>query len=100
MPESRQERPVTIRNPRGLHMRFAAAFAEAARKLAPAKVSVRRDESRADGASWLELMLLAAEPGVEVWLEVEGEGADRAAEELAAILSASSVDQWEDDPDA
>ena len=51
MAANRLEQTVTIRNPRGLHMRFAAAFAEAARQSACA-VHVRKGDSEVNGKGW------------------------------------------------
>ena len=67
-------RTVTGANPNGLHMRPATAFAQAARGFRSA-VTVFNGPKRADGKSSLDLILLIAEPGAELVLEVDGEDA-------------------------
>ena len=43
-------------------------------------------------------MLLAAEPGTELLLSVEGDDAVEAMPKLSVLLGAESVDQWEEEP--
>jgi phosphocarrier protein HPr len=78
-------RVVTVANPQGLHMRPAAAFAKAARQYQSA-VTVSRDERSVNGKSQIDLLLLAAEPGAQLVLEVSGEDAPMALDALGAIL--------------
>lgn len=80
-------RSVTIVNPHGLHMRPAAAFAELASRF-ESSVTVCREQQQVDGKNLLELMLLAAEAGTELVLEVAGRDAPRAIDALAAQLAA------------
>ncbi len=70
-------REVVIVNPQGLHLRPATAFAKRARALA-SNVVVRRDDQSANGKSQMELMLLAAEPGTRLIVEVVGPDAELA----------------------
>lgn len=78
-------RVVTVANPQGLHMRPAAAFAKAARQYQSA-VTVSRDDRSVNGKSQIDLLLLAAEPGAQLVLEVSGEDASLALDALGAIL--------------
>lgn len=78
-------RTVRVANPNGLHMRPATLFAQAAR-LYRAAVTVCHGEKRADGKSSLDLLLLIAEPGVELVLEVDGDDAAEAIGPLAELL--------------
>ncbi len=80
-------RTVTIVNPQGLHYRPATLFAQKAKEFAAA-VTVWNGDTRADGKSPVELILLVALPGSEVVLEVEGADAAAALDPLADILSA------------
>ena len=88
---------VTIRDPQGLHMRPAAAFAKAARQY-QSTVTVRLNERSVNGKSQLDLMLLAAEPGATLVLEVAGEDAAAALGVLADLLEAVSADGEDDGP--
>jgi phosphotransferase system HPr (HPr) family protein len=83
-------RNVKIANPQGLHMRPAAAFAELAGRF-ECVVTVSRAELTVDGKNWVELLLLAAEEGMELQLEVTGRDAPRAIDVLAAQLGAAGV---------
>ncbi len=80
-------RTVTIKDPQGLHMRPAAAFAKLARQFRSA-VTVRREDRSVNGKSQLDLLLLAAEPGAELILEVSGEDAPDALAALGDALEA------------
>ena len=86
---------VKIANPQGLHMRPAAAFAELASRF-ESSVTVYRENQPVDGKNWLELLLLAAEPGTELLLEVAGRDAATALDALATQLA--SVPAPELDP--
>jgi phosphocarrier protein HPr len=78
-------RVVTVANPQGLHMRPAAAFAKAARQYS-STVTVSRDDRSVNGKSQIDLLLLAAEPGAQLTLEVSGDDATAALDALGAIL--------------
>jgi phosphocarrier protein len=76
---------VTITNPRGFHLRPMGAFAQlAARFQSSVKVSHRGQT--VNGKSIFELMLLAAEQGAELTVEVAGPDAAAALDALAALL--------------
>ena len=82
---------VVVRNPQGLHMRPAMAFARIANRFRSA-VTIRRQDKAANGRSMVQLMTLAALPGTELVLEVDGEDAAAALPVLAAALEAPSAD--------
>jgi len=63
------QRKVTVNDPLGLHLRPLAAFAQRAKQF-QSTVTVAKNEQRVNGKSPLELMLLAAEQGTELTLEV------------------------------
>lgn len=78
-------RLVVISNPNGLHMRPAAAFVEMASRFQSQVVIWKRERS-VNGKSFLDLMMLAAESGSELMLEVCGCDAELALEALCGIL--------------
>jgi phosphocarrier protein len=84
-------RTVIVQDPLGLHMRPLTAFAQRASAFQSA-VTLVKDGQRVNGKSPLELMLLAAEQGTELILEVSGGDAAQAIDELADMLSATSAD--------
>lgn len=85
------QRTVTVTNPSGLHMRPVTAFARLAARFR-SDVAVRHGDRRANGKDPFELLMLAAEAGAEISLEVSGADAADALGPLAAILAASSPD--------
>jgi phosphocarrier protein HPr len=91
------QRVVTVTNPQGLHLRPAAAFAKAAREF-QSTVTVRRDDRSVNGKSQLDLLLLAAEPGTQLLLEVSGADAPLALDALGGILEMVFEDDGAGDP--
>ena len=85
-------RTVVITNPNGLHMRPAAAFAEVAARF-DSTVTVSRANTPVDGKDMLQLLLLAAECGTELELEISGPDAERAMDILAEQLVAVPPDE-------
>jgi phosphocarrier protein HPr len=90
-PDDTLRATVEIRNPKGLHMRAAYAFAKVAARF-KANVTVRNQEKTANGKSGIRLLTLGAEPGAKLLLEVSGEDANSALPVLAVALSAVSAD--------
>jgi phosphocarrier protein HPr len=88
------KRSVTVTNPHGFHMRPAARFAQRAGQFQCA-VWLSREGQRVNGKSTMDLLLLAAEPGAEIVLEVSGPDAPAALEVLAALLAAGADESSE-----
>lgn len=80
-------RNITIENPLGLHARPAAIFVQTASRFA-SEIHVARGNIRVNGKSIMGIMMLAAEQGAEIVVEVEGEDAEECLEALTAVLSA------------
>jgi phosphotransferase system HPr (HPr) family protein len=79
------ERTVTICNQRGLHARASAKFvAEAARY--DADISVSRDHEQVSADSIMELLMLAAGPGVQITIKADGNDAAEAVDALSALV--------------
>jgi phosphocarrier protein len=81
------QRTVIVQDPLGLHMRPLTVFAQRAGQF-ESTVTVVKEGQRVNGKSPLELMLLAAEQGTELVLEVSGTDAASAIDVLAELLSA------------
>jgi phosphotransferase system HPr (HPr) family protein len=93
MPESNvYQRKVIVRDPQGFHMRPLTVFAQKALQL-KSNVTVTKESQRVNGKSPLELMLLAAEPGAELVLEVSGPDAAEGINELAELLSSPGLEE-------
>ena len=98
-PPGRLRGTAVIVNPNGLHMRPAMAFARAAQGYA-SNVTIRRGDHAIDGKSLIQVMLLAAEPGTELVVEVAGSDARSALPALLEILAAPAAEDLDIEPDS
>ena len=80
------EKTVDIVNKLGLHARAAAKLVTLASKF-EADVRVRKDGREVSGKSIMGVMMLAAAKGSQVTLIAEGEDAEQALAELAALVA-------------
>ncbi len=81
------ERRVAVGSKVGLHARPAAMFVQAAAKQ-PVKVTIAKvGGDPVDARSILSVLALDARGGDEVVLAADGDGADQALDELAALVS-------------
>jgi phosphocarrier protein HPr len=88
MSDAKVSRMVVVNNPQGLHARPADLFVRLAKQF-QAKIEIIKDNARVDGKSILNLMTLAAEQGTQLVIEAEGPDADRAIDELAALVASN-----------
>ena len=81
------ERRVNVGSKVGLHARPAAMFVQAAAKQ-PVKVTIAKSGGDpVDARSILSVLALDARGGDEVVLTADGDGADQALDELAALVA-------------
>lgn len=80
-------RTVPITNKRGLHARASAKFVTLAASL-PCEVTVEKDGSAVIGTSIMGLMMLGAAKGDSITISAQGNGAEAAVAELAALVEA------------
>jgi phosphocarrier protein HPr len=81
------ERRVVVGSKVGLHARPAAMFVQAAAKQ-PVRVTIAKTGGDpVDARSILSVLALDARGGDEVVLTADGDGADQALEELAALVA-------------
>lgn len=90
----RLRQSVIVANPQGLHLRPAMAFAKLAQQF-DAAVTVLHGDRSVNGKSLIDLMLLAAEQGSELIVEVHGSDAKAALPALTEILASPSADHLE-----
>jgi phosphotransferase system HPr (HPr) family protein len=76
---------VTISNPQGMHLRPATEFARLVQATGCA-VRVRAGEAEANGASVLELAMMAAGQGTLLVISAEGEGCEKAVASLVELV--------------
>jgi phosphocarrier protein len=77
---------VRIRNIKGLHARASAKFVNCASAF-DAEVTVTRDDQTVDGTSILDLMMLAAGPGVDLTISTRGAEAEDALRALVRLVA-------------
>ena len=75
------ESAITIKNRTGLHARAAAKFVEVTTSYS-SNIKITNGDKTVDGKSILSVMMLAASPGSELTLRIDG---NDEAEVLAAI---------------
>jgi phosphocarrier protein HPr len=80
------QREVKVGSQVGLHARPAALVAKAAAE-APVPIMIAKDGDPVNAASLLSLLTLGAGHGDVVTLSAEGEQAEAALEELAALIA-------------
>ncbi|HSK98443.1 MAG TPA: HPr family phosphocarrier protein [Euzebyales bacterium] len=76
---------VTLRNGSGLHARPARVFAKAA-KAFDCDVRVRKDGDPVNAKSALSVLTLDCHQGDQIEIITEGDGADKALDELVALV--------------
>jgi phosphocarrier protein len=75
-----------VKNKQGLHARPAALFVQIANKF-DSRVTVKRDEEEVNGKSIMGILMLGAEKGSTIVIEVEGGDAHSAMVELERIIA-------------
>jgi len=81
----RIEKEITIINKQGLHARPAALFVQIAAKF-DSNITVSKDSEKVNGKSIMGILMLAAECESRIKIEIDGEDAQKAMDELAAFL--------------
>ncbi|MEA2991633.1 MAG: phosphocarrier protein HPr [Alphaproteobacteria bacterium] len=79
-------RVLEIVNKKGLHARAAAKFVQTVEKF-DAQVQVVKDGEAVDGASILDLLMLAAGPGTSIRIETAGKQAAEAMDALETLIT-------------
>ena len=80
------ERSVEIVNAAGLHARPAAQLVKLASRFS-CEVHVGKDDLHVNAKSIMGVLMLAAEKGSQIFIRCEGDDADQALEELAALVA-------------
>ena len=76
----------TIINALGLHLRASSKLSQTATRF-PCEVWLRRGTKRVNSKSVLGVTMLAAGPGTEIEIEVDGEQEDEAMATLKALIA-------------
>jgi len=81
------ERTVAVASSVGLHARPASLFCQAVARIGVPVLLTTASGRSVNAASILGVLSLGVGPGESVTLEAEGEGAERALDELVSLLS-------------
>ena len=76
---------VVVTNAQGMHLRPATEFAKLVLSMG-CPVRVKSDSAEADGASVLELAMMAAGPGTTLVIAAEGPNCETAVASLVALV--------------
>ncbi len=80
------KKKITVKNKQGLHARPAALFVQIANKF-DSRITVRHQKEAVNGKSIMGILTLGAGRGSSIWIEIEGEDAQRAMLELEKIIA-------------
>lgn len=80
------KKKLVVKNKSGLHARPAALFVQVANKF-ESRVKVSRDSDEVNGKSIMGILMLGAERGSEIYIEIEGDDAEQAMLELEKIIT-------------
>lgn len=69
-----------------MHARPAALFVQVANKF-DSRITLKRDKEEVNGKSIMGILMLGAEKGSEITIEIEGDDASSAIAELEKIVS-------------
>lgn len=81
------KKKLIVKNKQGLHARPAALFVQVANKF-DSRITVRRQKEEVNGKSIMGILMLGAECGSEIFIEVEGDDAAQAIMELEKLITA------------
>ena len=79
------KKKIIVKNKQGLHARPAALFVQMANKF-DSDISVRKGTNVANGKSIMGILMLEIGPGTAVWIEANGNDAQKAIEFLEKIV--------------
>ena len=85
------ERSITIKNKQGLHARPAALFVQIANKF-NSSITITKGRQKVNGKSIMGIMMLEDGCGSKISMVISGDDAQRAAEELEALLVNENID--------
>ncbi|MGE4357508.1 MAG: HPr family phosphocarrier protein [Candidatus Omnitrophota bacterium] len=79
------KKKILVKNKQGLHARPAALFVQLANKF-DANIKVYKGNLSANGKSIMGILMLEIGPGTEIWIEAEGDDAEKAINALEKIV--------------
>jgi len=88
------KKTVVVSNPLGIHARPATLLVQSAARFDADIFLSKGDIQRINGKSIMGVMMLAAEQGAEILVEVEGADAEAALEAVAELLTSSFEDRF------
>ena len=80
------KKKLIVKNRQGLHARPAALFVQIANKF-DSRITVKRESEEVNGKSIMGILMLGAEKGSEIIIEIEGDDAHLAIIELEKVVT-------------
>lgn len=80
------KKKLIVKNKQGLHARPAALFVQVANKF-DSRITLRREDEEVNGKSIMGILMLGAEKGSLITIEVDGQDAQLAIAELEKIVN-------------
>jgi len=80
------KKQLIVKNKSGLHARPAALFVQVANKF-ESRITVKRDNEEVNGKSIMGILMLGAEKNSTIIIEIDGEDAQMALEELEKVIA-------------
>ena len=81
---------VIVKNAQGLHARPAALFVQITSRY-NSNVTIRKDDEMVNGKSIMGILTLGVQPGVKIFLEIDGDDAQELCRELEELLSQEAM---------
>ena len=79
-----------VKKAQGLHARPAALFVQIASRY-NSNITIRKDDETVNGKSIMGILTLGVQPGVKIFLEIDGEDAIELGRELEELLSQEAI---------
>ena len=87
------EKSIIIKNKQGLHARPAALFVQIANKFG-CDISISKGKQKVNGKSIMGIMMLEAGAGSKITITANGDDAEKAVADLAALLSGNDIEDF------
>jgi len=87
------EKTVVIKNKQGLHARPAALFVQIANKF-NSEITISKGKQKVNGKSIMGIMMLEAGAGSKITIAANGDDAQKAVTDLAALLLGSDIEDF------
>jgi phosphocarrier protein len=82
---------IVVKNAQGLHARPAALFVQISSRY-NSNITIRKGDDMVNGKSIMGILTLGVQPGVKIFLEIDGEDAEELFLELEELLTRDTIE--------